>query len=426
MLPVVIASIRVVPLLVASAVVAAQSAAQSPARADATTAPAVVGQALSRWQPGWLDIHHIATGRGNSTLVVLPDSTTMLIDAGAAADGIAETAPHPDATRTPGEWIARYIGRHAPTPALDYVLITHFHADHYGQLVASSPASQTGAYRLTGITAVGDALPIGTVIDRGWPDYAYPTPLVDATMVNYRQFLDAQRTRGTIVERFRPGANDQLRQRHAPSSYPDVEIRNIIGNGDAWTGVGNATHALFPPLATIPRVDWPNENMCSLGLRLTFGGFRYFTGGDLPGTADPGFPAWHAVEPAVANAIGATSVHVVNQHGSMGQESEPFLRTLASSVLIVPSWAPSHPAPDVLKRIMNSRLPPTPHLVFATDLRDATRTVIGARASQLAGPTGHVVVRVAPGGSRYWVIVLSNTDERDVVLSVSGALSSRP
>ena len=395
---------------------------------QASAQGAVVGQPLPPWIPGTVDIHHIATGRGNSTLFVLPDGTTMLIDAGAAADGIAETALHPDGTREPGDWIARYVKRHMPdsTAALDYALITHFHADHYGQVVPRSPNAANGAYRLSGITTVGDAIRIGTMIDRGWPDYAYPAPLVDSTMVNYRRFLSAQQARGMRVERFRVGASDQLRLRHDAARYANVELRNIVGNGDVWTGSGNSTRALFPPLATLAPADWPNENMCSLGVRLTVGAFRYFTGGDLPGTTDPGFPSWHAVEPAIADVIGAVQVHVVNQHGSMGEESEPFLRALASTVLIVPSWAPSHPAPDVLKRIINSRLAPSQRLVFATDLRDAARTVIGARANQFAGPQGHVVVRVEAGGARYWIYVLSNADERDLVRSVTGPVLSRP
>ena len=33
--------------------------------------------------PGALEIHHISTGRGNSTLCIFPDGTTLLIDAGA-------------------------------------------------------------------------------------------------------------------------------------------------------------------------------------------------------------------------------------------------------------------------------------------------------------------------------------------------------
>jgi hypothetical protein len=153
---------------------------------------------------------------------------------------------------------------------------------------------------------------------------------------------------------------------------------------------------------------------------LRYGQFRYFTGGDLPGTPDPGFPAWHGVEAAIAPVIGRVDVHVVNQHGSMGEESEEFLRRLASTVLIVPSWAPSHPAPDVLKRIVNSRFAPSKRLVFATDLREAAKIVIGQRAAQLAGPPGHIVVRVSPGGRSYRVFVLENRDEKDLIAAVQG------
>ncbi len=108
----------------------------------------------------------------------------------------------------------------------------------------------------------------------------------------------------------------------------------------------------------------------------------------------------------------------------MGQETESFLRTLASKVLVIPSWAPSHPAPDVLKRIMNSRLQPIPRQVFATDMRGSAKTVIGNRANQLAGPTGHIVVRVDPGGARYRVYVLSNKDESDSILAIKGPFDS--
>ena len=38
---------------------------------------------LSPWQEGFLDIHHINTGAGDSTFFVFPDGTTMLLDAGA-------------------------------------------------------------------------------------------------------------------------------------------------------------------------------------------------------------------------------------------------------------------------------------------------------------------------------------------------------
>jgi len=70
-----------------------------------------IGVPLAPWSPGELDIHQISTGRGNAAFFILPDGTTLLVDAGAAAGGTTQTAPHPDASRQPGSWIARYISR---------------------------------------------------------------------------------------------------------------------------------------------------------------------------------------------------------------------------------------------------------------------------------------------------------------------------
>lgn len=365
-------------------------------RAAALLLFAALAQAqLPPWQAGMLDIHQISTGRGNAALLILPDGTTLLVDAGAAGEGLPESEPHPDASRRPGEWIARYVKRHLPagTSGLDYALITHFHGDHMG-----------------GIRDVAAALSIGTLIDRGWPDYAYPAPLADPSYLTWVK--DGRR-----VERFRPGESGQIRMLHGGAWK--CEVRNIVGNGDLGGG-----RRLFPPIEGLATADRPNENMCSLAIRVDYGAFRYFTGGDLPGTPDPGFPAWHAVEAGIASAVGPVDVHVVNQHGSMGEESDAFLAALRSTVLIVPSWAASHPAPDVLKRIMNSRLPPSPRYVFATEMREAAKIVIGQRATQLAGPPGHVVVRVEAGGARYQVYVLSNRDERDEVLASKGPFTA--
>jgi len=75
---------------------------------------------LEPWSKGTLDVHQISTGRGNAALVVFPDGTTLLYDAGDTGDGIPLATAVPDGTRAPGEWIARYVqGRSRRRPRRD-------------------------------------------------------------------------------------------------------------------------------------------------------------------------------------------------------------------------------------------------------------------------------------------------------------------
>ena len=362
---------------------------------------------LPPWTRGTLDFHQISTGRGNAALVVFPDGTTMLVDAGAAGDGqaMADTDPRPNATRTAGAWIADYLLSQGVT-RLDYVVLTHYHADHIG-----------------GINDVGAHVPITTVIDRG-REYL-PPPDDDPAFKTYRAFLQARSARGTASEPIRVGRADQIVLRRDRAAFPDVEVRNVAANGEVWSGRGDEVTRIFPSLDSLSADDRPSENMCSIGLRLRDGRFDLFTGGDMPGVPDAGAPAWQSVESAVGRAIGPTDVHVANHHGSIDPESESFLSALRSAVMVLPSWSPTHPSQDALKRMMASRLYPGPHDIFATILRAPTKASIGARADQLKADHGHIVVRVAPGGDSYRVYVLDDATEARTVLGVFGPYGSK-
>ena len=81
--------------------------------AQVAMADDAVDQELAPWRPGTLDIHQISSGRGNAGLYILPDGTTLLVDAGELAKKTLKHTPdRPDDSRPAGEWIARYV-RHA-------------------------------------------------------------------------------------------------------------------------------------------------------------------------------------------------------------------------------------------------------------------------------------------------------------------------
>lgn len=395
----------------------------APARAQ------TVGETLPEWSEGMLDIHHINTGKGESTLVIFPDATSLLIDAGAVDTRPPFAAPaRPDSSRRPGEWIARYVQHVLPprtNSELDYVLLTHFHSDHMGYISERSPSARKGDYRLAGITEVAEYVRIHKLIDRGWPHYDWPTSRDNETMNNYRDFVEWQRkNRKLKVEQFEPGRRDQIVLVHKRKEYPVIEVRNIASNGRIWTGDAEETRSHFPDLDTLARADWPNENMCSIALRLSYGIFDYFTGADIPGIVDDGSPEWHDLETPVARVVGPVEVNVLNHHGYPDSENAFFVETLRPRVHIIQAWAPSHPGSRVLSRIYSERLYPGPRDVFITNLLPESRIVLGSWMLKFQSEQGHILIRVAPGGEEYLVIILDDTSEEFRVKAVHGPYAS--
>jgi glyoxylase-like metal-dependent hydrolase (beta-lactamase superfamily II) len=96
-----------------------------------------VGDTYPVWSVGFMDIHHINTGRGECVFAILPDGTTLMIDAGETGASPRVTDARPDDSKSAGEWITRYIShmmRPLPEKKLDYIFLTHFHNDHMGDV----------------------------------------------------------------------------------------------------------------------------------------------------------------------------------------------------------------------------------------------------------------------------------------------------
>jgi hypothetical protein len=375
---------------------------------------------LAPWTPGTLDIHHLAYGRGNSTFILAPDGTTLLIDAGTNEDAADLSCPQRPATSLrPGQWIADYALHHmqpAGRRELDYTILTHIHPDHIGDLGPENPPAPAGNYRLTGISDVDARLPIRTLIDRAYPDYAYPTPQRAPFATNYIAYVRARDQQHRTTQRIQPGHADQIRLTQNPTRHPNFRIRNLATNGEVWTGEGTATRATFPPLSTLAPADYPTENMCSLALRLDYGNFRYYTGGDLTSDTEDTGEAWRDIESVVAQVCGPVDVALADHHAFFDAMTPNTVRALQPQAFIIPSWYVGHPSIAPLRRMLSPALDPQPHDVFATCVMDANRLVNQLFINKLRSQNGHIIVRVAPGGDAFRIYVTDNTTDNDRVL----------
>jgi len=393
------------------------------------------GETLLPWSQGVLDIHHINTGRGEAAFLVFPDGTTLLIDAGASSGTSSRSIPQiPDSTRSSGEWIVNYIRNTLnpdAEPKIDYALMTHFHGDHIGEPTEDSKKSAGGDYLLTGITEVGESIKIRKIIDRGWPDYNFPMPMDKLMVNNYRTFIEWQIENNSLrVERFEAGRYDQILPVHEPERYPGFTIRNIAVNGEIWTGNGTETSSVIPPVEQIKSEDWedrPNENMFSTVLRLSYGNFDYYTGGDIPGYPWPGAPAWSDLETPVAKVVGEVDVHVLNHHGFVDAANDFFLKTLKPRVNIVQVLGASHLCASVFRRLTSRKLYPGPRDIFTTNLHEAKKLILGSSAKDaIMSSRGHILVRVANGGDSYKVIILDDLEVETLrIKSVHGPYEAR-
>ncbi len=384
-----------------------------------------VGDVLPGWTEGYLDIHHINTGKGESSFFILPDGTTMLVDAGATSRPKPRvTDARPNESRTPGEWISRYILHYlqgTPQKKLNYIFLTHFHDDHMGARTSEKKTSAGGDYYLTGITEVGDNIPFDKIVDRGWPEYNWPSEQLAGNLDNYIRFVKWKvEKQNATAERFMAGRNDQFVLVNQPVKYSNFEIRNIASNGHVWTGTGNNERNHFPTPESLDTSEYPGENQVSCAFRLSYGKFDYFNGGDIT-TGAPG--SWRDIETPVGLVTGPVDICIANHHAYYDAMGASFLQAVRPRVHIILSWAPSHPSPSVIARMMSTWTYPGPRDAFSTNIMEETHTVIGSHIDNMKSRQGHIVIRVNPGGDSYMIYILDDSEENFKVTGIHGTYS---
>jgi len=382
----------------------------------------------TKWEQGFLDIHHICTGAGDCTYMILPDGTRMMIDAGNKLEdeeeGSAKVGQLPNSSKRTGEWIARYVN-HFNTEAgfsdpekVDYFLVTHFHDDHIGSMNVQSRGilSQDGSFYRTGISDVGVLLNIGKFVDRAYPDYNYPagtTKFKEMDFLNYKQFLDNYLKAGGKAERFNVGSDSQFPLKHA--SYPSFSIRNIYAGGVVWTGSGTDSKKLI----TDDDPDKDYENSLSTVIRVSYGKFDYHSGGDIEGEKDGG---WRGAEQLVAPLVGEVDVAKANHHGHNSSTRETFVRAARPQAWVVTSRG-TYPKATPLASMLSTSYYKGNRDVYVTGMYSPHRNSV--ENGELLKPEGHVIVRVYQGGSKFRVFVFDRSTEDFKQIYVSSEYQSR-
>lgn len=406
-----------------------------------STSPKNNGEAamLPEWKEGYLDIHTINTGRGNCQLIILPDSTTMMIDAGdfdnnkyrETYDPMTCSDPVPSSEESAAKAIADYVANipGIKIDELDYFLLTHFHSDHYGQVKEGLQKSANGDYLLVGVTELNEYLPIKRLIDRGYPDYSYPVDMrnrvnsdgseYDPTFNNYIRFVEARTQSGDMTaQKLIPGSNDQVKPLN--KDLHNFTVRGIKCSDKLWSGNGEESIRLFEIEDVLSKNVKVKENQMSCAVVLEYGSFRYFAGGDNSGLVDQDHPEWNDIETPMAAVVGKVSAMTLNHHGNRDATNLNFLNTLDPKVVIMQTWSSDHPGQEVGQRLISKNVGTRERDIFMTYYHPQTSLGIGPwYEKEVKAMNASFVLRVYPD-YHYEVFVLDSSQKEPVLISKYG------
>ena len=278
-----------------------------------------------------------------------------------------------------------------------------------GDITAKSPFNASKDYQLGGFTEALDKIKVGKIIDRAWPGYNWPVPLDDLKVKNYQKFIQYKIDKEkTTVEKFRVGVYDQIKLNVNSKKYPGFQVRNVAANGEVWTGIDTVSRSYIPEGTNPKEID---ENGLSIALRISYGKFDYFTGGDISvrdfEAAGP-LEYWKDIETPIAMVTGPVEAMKANHHGNYDANSVPFLSKLSPRVIVIQSWGASQPAMSVYRRMTDPKVYTGKRDIFVTNIMQETKTAFDV--SKLKSEQGHVVIRVYPSGE-YEVLVLDDSRE---------------
>ena len=354
------------------------------------------------WKLGEMDIHFIHTGQSESTFFIFPDGTTMLLDCGyvkVRKPGYAEALPaSPSSERRSGEWIRRYIERLIPgRDKIDYLMLSHWHSDH-----------------VEGLPDVLESFRFGNYFDHQYPNAGKYSRGVDPESFEFvRKWLPGAIKDGMKAEPFKVGATGQICLKNDPRNYYSrvFDIRNIAANGTVWDGANGARDLAAIHLKKTGKKTI-YENLLSAAIRIRYGNFTYFSGGDIEGFLVDGDGKEFSYEDAVGAVTGNVCACKTNHHACPPTMREGFLRSLLPKLILSSTWSPNQINEETLMRMTSREIYPGDRTIAYGRLPWFKKgAYAGKPFMRDLAPEGHAVVKVAPGGFAYRLYTLTTEDE---------------
>jgi hypothetical protein len=308
-----------------------------------------------------LAIYFVDVEGGAATLIVTPAGESILVDDG---------WPDHDA-RDPKRIVA--AAKKAGLSRIDYLWITHYHADHWG-----------GTENLVKLFPVARFLDHGPVnFDVAGDDPAYPRL--------YATYVKAIEGKRQIIH---PG--EKLPLKRTPGSAP-ISLTVLSSAGEVVNKPGQNNPECRG--AELQDPD-PTENARSAGFLLTLGNFRFLDLGDL---------TWNVEHMLVcpSNTIGEVTLYQVTHHGAKISNNTALLKSIRPQVAILNNGPRKGGEPET-----SARLRVLPSLVATYQVHrnlDAPNADIApsemiANLGEEEGCPGNTIsVSVVSDGSRYTV-----------------------
>ena len=369
-----------------------------------------VGQPLTAWSEGELDIHTISTGRGECLFFILPDGTTMVVDADEFSRKPADydnVLQRPNAVTRPTQVYGDYIKHFMPKGrnAIDYMHISHFHMDHMGNLEKEYTKDESGTYTLAGVTALYHHIPFLEVNDRAYGNYdgLKVNSMSEAALANYRKFTDYHvKNSGLKASQFKVGAVNQFAMKYNAAAYPNFRIENVCANCSLWQN-GKSVDIYAQKGAA------KAENAASCGFVIRYGEFDFHTAGDIGDYYD--------YEYAVASAVGQVEATKAHHHLSPHSNCKKAMDVLKPKVLVATSFYVREIQPDKSKF---GYITEGGCHIYCTSVGEALLTQYPLDYIKCNATSGHIVIRVAKGGESFMVYTLDDSDSSYTVKRIDG------